>query len=58
MSVILLAPPFINGAPTPSQDSSSPQTPEQVNKTLKEGLKVMLAVMVSIYVIATRILIN
>lgn len=48
ITFILLAPPLINGAPTPSQGlSQSSQAPEQVNKTLREGLNVMLKVMVS-----------
>lgn len=48
ISIILLALPLINGAPTPTQSSSqSPQSPEQINKTLKEGLNVMLKIMVS-----------
>ncbi len=42
VTIAILPPHLINGAPT-----SSPQAPEEVNKTLKEGLLVMLAVMVS-----------
>ncbi|XP_064383774.1 uncharacterized protein LOC135332313 [Halichondria panicea] len=42
VTIAILPPHLINGAPT-----SSPQAPEEVNKTLKEGLLVMLAVMKS-----------